>query len=62
VGHFERQVRIRLSQQGKSLKRQAERIPVCVADALGLPADELKELHDKMLLVQQRLQRSADKR
>lgn len=58
----ERQVRIRLTQQGKSLKRQAERIPVCIADALGLPADELKELHDKMLLVQQRLQRSADKR
>lgn len=58
----ERQVRIRLTQQGQSLRGQAERIPVCVADALGLRPDELKELHDKMLLVQQRLQRSADDR
>ncbi|WP_292357247.1 MarR family winged helix-turn-helix transcriptional regulator [Mesorhizobium sp.] len=58
----ERQVRIRLTQQGKSLKQQAERVPACVAGALGFSADELKELQDKMLLVQQRLQRGADER
>lgn len=58
----ERQVRIRLTQQGKSLKQQAERVPACVAGALGFSADELKELQDKMLLVQQRLQRRADER
>lgn len=58
----ERQVRIRLTQNGKSLKQQAKRIPTCLADALGFREDELKELHDKMLLVQRRLQRSADKR
>ncbi|WP_210211974.1 MULTISPECIES: MarR family transcriptional regulator [unclassified Mesorhizobium] len=58
----ERQVRIRLTQQGKSLKQQAERVPACVAGALGFSTDELKELQDKMLLVQQRLQRGADER
>ncbi|WP_210212971.1 MULTISPECIES: MarR family winged helix-turn-helix transcriptional regulator [unclassified Mesorhizobium] len=58
----ERQVRIRLTQQGKSLKQQAKRVPACVAGALGFSADELKELQDKMLLVQQRLQRGADER
>lgn len=53
----ERQVRIRLTEKGRALKEPAERIPACVANALGLSLDELEDLRQKLRLVRDRLQR-----
>lgn len=58
----ERQVRVRLTQKGRDLKAQAARIPSCVAEALGLPLEELVELRDKLTLVERRLRETTEKR
>ncbi|MFC0217617.1 MarR family winged helix-turn-helix transcriptional regulator [Pseudochelatococcus lubricantis] len=57
----ERQVRIRLTDKGRELRKQAEHIPACVVEALGLSQKELDDLHRTMLLVQKRLQESTEK-
>lgn len=58
----ERQVRIRLTEKGVQLRKRAEPIPACIADALGLSAEELRDLRQKLLLVQQRLRENTDRR
>ncbi|MDZ5697091.1 MULTISPECIES: MarR family winged helix-turn-helix transcriptional regulator [Phyllobacteriaceae] len=57
----ERQVRIRLTEKGRQLKKRAEPVPACVADALGLSGEELEDLRQKLLLVQQRLKETMEK-
>jgi len=52
----ERQVRIRLTRKGRELKAQAEHVPACVATALGLSFDELKQLCQTLSLVRSRLE------
>ncbi|WP_325398536.1 MarR family winged helix-turn-helix transcriptional regulator [Acidocella sp.] len=58
----ERQVRVRLTQKGRELEARAECIPFCVADALGMPLEELVDLRHRLTLVEKRLRESTEKR
>ena len=51
----ERQVRVRLTATGRALKGRARSIPPCVSDALGLSAEQLKQLQMDVLAIRDRL-------
>ena len=44
----ERQVRLRLTAEGRGLVEKARKVPPCVLDATGLTADEARSLTDRI--------------
>lgn len=44
----ERQVRVRLTEEGRALRERAAKIPACVVGALGIPAAEIQALSDQV--------------
>ncbi|HEY0223501.1 MAG TPA: MarR family transcriptional regulator [Pseudolabrys sp.] len=51
----ERQVRVRLTKDGRALRAKAADIPACIADAVGLSADQLGKLHVQLSAIRDRL-------
>ena len=51
----ERQVRVRLTKDGKALRAKAAAIPTCVAEAVGISADQAGKLHDQLSAIRDRL-------
>jgi DNA-binding MarR family transcriptional regulator len=52
----ERQVRVRLSEQGRALKENALGIPGCILDASGLSLDDLRRLRVELTALRQSLE------
>jgi len=57
----ERQVRVRLSQSGKTLRLKAASVPQCILEASGLTAEELRRLQTKISALRDTLGRHQDK-
>jgi MarR family transcriptional regulator, organic hydroperoxide resistance regulator len=55
----ERQVRIRLTNQGRALNRKAREIPRCILAATGLSLTELRRLHRQITALRQNLLQSS---
>ena len=55
----ERQVRLRLTDGGRTLLDKARRVPPCVLEATGLTADEARSLTDQIATLRTRLSASA---
>jgi len=51
----ERQVRLRLTAKGRALRSRARSIPSCLNDALGLSAEQLRQLQADLLAIRDRL-------
>lgn len=51
----ERQVRVRLTKEGKALRARAAAIPACLADAVGLSEAQLGALHGQLSSIRDRL-------
>ncbi|MFI5912484.1 MarR family winged helix-turn-helix transcriptional regulator [Dactylosporangium sp. NPDC051541] len=45
AGHDERLLEVTLTEGGRELRREAEKIPAAVFERLGMPMDELLQLH-----------------
>lgn len=56
----ERKVRIHLTEAGKILEGRASHIPGCIAEAFGLPLDEMRALHETLGRVRKSLKASAE--
>lgn len=56
VPEDERQVRVTLTQAGRALQSEADRISTCFFDACGLPAQDLTDLRDQITALRDRLQ------
>ncbi len=56
----ERQVRVRLTNEGRALRLRAKTIPKCVAEALGLSPQELQRIQADVTDIRDRLLRRAD--
>jgi DNA-binding MarR family transcriptional regulator len=55
----ERQVRIRLTNQGRALHRKAREIPRCILEATGLSLTDLRRLHRQITALRQNLLQSS---
>ena len=55
----ERQVRVRLTAEGKALQRRASSLPSCIQEASGLSAAELKRLQGDIVRLRESLERYA---
>jgi DNA-binding MarR family transcriptional regulator len=55
----ERQVRIRLTNQGRALHRKAREIPRCILEATGLSLADLRRLHRQITALRQNLLQSS---
>ena len=55
----ERQVRIRLTNQGRALHRKAREIPRCILEATGLSLTDLRRLHRQITALRQHLLQST---
>jgi DNA-binding MarR family transcriptional regulator len=55
----ERQVRIRLTNQGRALHRKAREIPRCILEATGLSLTDLRRLHRQIAALRQNLLQSS---
>jgi DNA-binding MarR family transcriptional regulator len=53
--HDERQVIVRLTEQGRALREQALEVPGCLFDLLGLDMDTIERLRRDLTLVRERL-------
>jgi DNA-binding MarR family transcriptional regulator len=53
----ERQVRVRLTEQGRALREKARDIPACILRASGLSIDELERLQDEIIALRDSLDR-----
>jgi DNA-binding MarR family transcriptional regulator len=51
----ERQVRVRLTEEGRALRERATRVPACVAEALGMPVEQIQALTDHVGEIRNRL-------
>ena len=51
----ERQVILSLTDAGRALRRRAEKIPDCVAEAMGLSARDLSALREQLILLRTNL-------
>lgn len=57
--HDERQVVIRLTEQGRALKQQATGVPPCIVDAMGLDLETVERLKDDLVDLRERLMRAT---
>lgn len=57
----ERQVRVRLTEKGRDLRRQARNIPAQMARAMGRPADDLKAVRKELRRIRNALLGKRDK-
>ena len=55
----ERQVRIRLTAQGRALSRKAREVPRCILDATGLSLGDLRRLHRQITALRQNLAQAS---
>jgi DNA-binding MarR family transcriptional regulator len=55
----ERQVRVRLTEAGRVLRERATKVPPCVAEALGIPVEQIQALTDQIGEIRRRLFSSA---
>jgi DNA-binding MarR family transcriptional regulator len=55
----ERQVRVRLTTQGKALKRRASGLPSCIQEASGLSEADLDRLKEDIVRLRESLERYA---
>jgi DNA-binding MarR family transcriptional regulator len=51
----ERQVRVRLTKEGKALRARAATIPACLAEAIGLSEAQMGALHGQLSAIRDRL-------
>jgi MarR family transcriptional regulator, organic hydroperoxide resistance regulator len=51
----ERQVRVRLTEEGRALRARAAAVPTCIADAVGLPKARVQALLDEISEIRDRL-------
>ncbi len=56
----ERQVRIALTERGRSLQQEATHIPQCIVEATGLPLSELQRLQSEVTALRDALERHAN--
>lgn len=55
AAHDEREVIVRLTAQGRALKRRARKVPECVLAATGLTVQQLRALHGQVQALRGRL-------
>ncbi|MFF2370660.1 MarR family winged helix-turn-helix transcriptional regulator [Agromyces sp. NPDC058110] len=55
AAHDERQLALRLTDEGRRLRDQAERVPGQVVDALGVELDDLTRIHAELTTLIQRI-------
>ncbi len=53
----ERQVRVRLTDQGRAMQEKAREIPDCILEASGLKIDELRRLQNEIIALRSALER-----
>ena len=51
AAHDERSLAVVLTEEGRALRSEAERIPPAIVERLGLPVEELLELHRRLTQV-----------
>ncbi len=59
AAHDERQVVIRLTEQGRALRQQATEVPPCIVDAMGLDLETVARLKDDLVDLRERLMRAT---
>lgn len=59
AAHDERQVVIRLTEQGRALRQLATEVPPCIVDAMGLDLGTVERLKDDLVDLRERLLKAA---
>lgn len=59
AAHDERQVVIRLTEQGRALRQQATEVPPCIVDAMGLDLKTITRLKDELVDLRERLMKAG---
>jgi MarR family transcriptional regulator, organic hydroperoxide resistance regulator len=56
----ERRVRVHLTEAGWQMETRARHIPGCIAEAFGLPLEDLRKLHDVLVRMRTSLRSAAE--
>ncbi len=56
----ERRVRVHLTEAGRQMEQRARHIPACIAEAFGVPLDELQALHEVLVRMRRSLKTAVE--